>query len=133
MNKYLHLGTLIAALTSGCVFIPTTIKPPTPESPAFCGKIDLKDGSYLAGPVALMLARYFVDKDATVCGYEFQIDSPTKVEYIDLNCDNSLDFVNVEDGENLDRETLAGRIDINIFDRWLRELQGYVCKENRIR
>ena len=112
MNKNLHIGTLVAALTAGCAANP-----------------GIKDGEYFVG-TPKMPAAYFVQKNATSCGLTLN----PKILYIDLDCDNTLDFIYLNYGHVLSREKLSERTaDLSVFDEALKLGQMRVCKENRIK
>ena len=148
MNKYLHLGTLVAALTAGGCYhtaLPDTpVYPDEPVKevtqqpkeevkwPSVCDKIDLKDGEYNAGTPVLP-ATYYVYENAAKCMLDLKNkNTDTYTTYIDVGCDNTMDAVNIGDFF-LVREQLGRESDVSIFDQTLSLGQMFVCKENRIK
>lgn len=157
MNKYLHLGSLVAALSLGCAnsvvvepaspvesvksaepvneapVEPVTKSVPLPKElglPYVCDKIDLQDGAYNAG-TPVMPATYLVRKNASECG--LLLGGVPPAMYVDSGCDNTLDFVVIEEAI-LSREELAKETDnLAVFDQALQLGQMFACKENKIR
>lgn len=154
MNKYLHLGSLVAALSLGCansaVIEPASsaestksVEPveeakPKQEQPIneefklpyVCDKIDLQDGAYNAG-TPVMLATYLVRKNASECG--LLLGGVPPATYIDSGCDNTVDFVVIEESI-LSREELAKETsNLDIFDQALQLGQMFACKENKLK
>lgn len=144
MNKYLHLGSLVAALSLGCANStagkpaeeakPSEILKEQPQEPTefvwpyICDKIDLQDGVYNAG-VPTMPATYVVRIKNNECGLLLGI--PPTV-YVDTGCDNTVDFV-FENGALFDRAEIAKMVpDISLFDLALQLAQQFACKENQL-
>lgn len=144
MNKYLHLGSLVAALSVGCA-ANNAVEPVKDNStkkatenpadgeiwPYLCDQVDLKDGIYDVG-TSKVPALYLVRGKATECGF-FQAGPNENLNalYLDSGCDNTLDFFYGKEFR-LSREDVAKETDVAIFDQVLKLAQAFVCNENRL-
>ncbi len=154
MNKYLHLGTLVAALAAGCASNSAVVEPASPagsvtkptepvktaesqqqpkeefKQPHVCDNVELKDGAYKTA--LIMPATYYVRENATKCGLLLEKRLNVLVLYTDLGCDNTMDF-GYSDGIRFSRDEVAKEGGgVNFSDTALKLGQSFVCEENRI-
>ncbi len=134
MRKVMTIGLLTAILAAGCsssvkigrIEQNLEIADP-PKGSCLCDKALLKDDDYLIQLPSMPAVIYFVRNNATSCGLLMEKE---KVIYSDLGCDNTLDFIIVNDFMFSRKSIAKNGENPGVFDHLLGLGQIFVCKEN---
>ncbi len=140
MNKILHLGTLVAALSIGCAANSAVVEPAVDQKdPALCAEVSLESGTYVSR-INGKEEKYTVtmggkDVNSLVC--KLVLHSKSKFgqrnEYVlyDTSCNNKVDSVESAFLRlSYSREFLVKTGYVELFDSLLEQAQAYVCPKN---